>query len=561
VVSDQNQIGFEQLGLGAVLKRYRVVVPPNQRDYAWTSREVKALLEDLALAISNDEDQHFLGTLVTIPKGLDSLEVVDGQQRLATTALCLAAMYHLSNASSPNLGRALQNYLVDVDNSTLELSPKMRLNTADTAVFHDLIVNGDASSTRSNGRESHDLLIGAYETAKEHMKTVIRPIKENERFKVFQKWMNYLEFSARAILLKVPNSANAFKMFETLNDRGLRVSQADLVKNYIFGQAGERSSEAQQIWSYIKGALETLDEDDITINFLRQALISMHGVVRENDVYEKVQSITKGSQSSLDFLNSLESSSGDYVAIINPESDKWNSYTSSTRKSLMVINLFDIKPFRPVLLSIAKKFEPNTAAKAFEQLVSYGVRMIIASSTRSGSIEIACGKAAKAVYDGEITTSEGLRQSLATIIPNNEQFKQAFSTATVSQAKFARYYLRCLELAAKDEPDPWLIPNDDADAINLEHVLPHKPMGNWGKFSEDDVKAYSKRIGNMALLKAKANSDLRSVGFEIKKSALKASPYATTAMIGNEPEWSIKTIVERQAYLADLALKAWPHRG
>jgi Protein of unknown function DUF262/Protein of unknown function (DUF1524) len=561
LASDQNQIGFEQLGLGAVLKRYRVLVPPNQRDYAWTNREVKALLEDLALAISNDEDQHFLGTLVTIPKGLDSLEVVDGQQRLATTALCLAAMYHLTHSDSPNLGRALQNYLVDVDNSTLELSPKMRLNTADTAVFHDLIVNGNADSSRSNGRDSHALLVGAYETAKDHMKTVTRPVRESERVKVFQKWMNYIEFSARAILLKVPNSANAFKMFETLNDRGLRVSQADLVKNYIFGQSGDRSAEAQQIWSYIKGALETLDEDDITINFLRQALISMHGVVRENDVYEKVQSITKGVQSSLDFLGSLEAASSDYVAIVNHESDKWNSYPASTRKSLTVLNLFDIKPFRPVLLSIARRLEPNVAAECFEQLVSYGVRMIIASSTRSGSIEIACGRAAKGIFDGEITTSLGLKHTLTGIIPNDEQFKEAFSTATVSQAKFARYYLRCLELAAKNERDPWLIPNDDADAINLEHVLPQKPMGDWEHFSDDNVKAYSKRLGNMALLKAKANSDLRSVGFVVKREVLKASPYATTAMIGNEANWTIETIVSRQRYLADLALKAWPHRG
>ena len=75
------------------------------------------------------------------------------------------------------------------------------------------------------------------------------------------------------MLLKVPDDADAYKMFETLNDRGLRTSQADLVKNYLFGKSGERFAEVQSRWSFMRGALEALDEEDITINFLRHALV------------------------------------------------------------------------------------------------------------------------------------------------------------------------------------------------------------------------------------------------------------------------------------------------
>ena len=63
-----------------------------------------------------------------------------------------------------------------------------------------------------------------------------------------------VEHSATVILLKVPNDVNAYKMFETLNDRGLRTSQADLVKNYLFGQSGSRLGEAQQKWALMSGA-------------------------------------------------------------------------------------------------------------------------------------------------------------------------------------------------------------------------------------------------------------------------------------------------------------------
>jgi Protein of unknown function DUF262/Protein of unknown function (DUF1524) len=560
MANSQEQIGIEQLGLGAVLKRYRLLVPANQRDYAWSEREVRALLEDLSFAMANDESQHFFGTLVTIPRENGVLEVVDGQQRLATTALTLAAMSQIAKTSAGNLSRALEAFLSDVDNQTLEMAPKLNLNSADTAVFHALVTGGDASQIIQSNRDSHRLLNEAYETTRAHMVKISSTVSEANRTKIFQNWMNYIEYSAKVILLIVPNTSNAYKMFETLNDRGLRVSQSDLVKNHIFGEAKGRLSEAQATWSFIKGTLETLDEEDTTVNFLWQALISMQGPIRQAEVYEKVQAIAKGVQTSIAFLNDLEHLAGDYVALSNPSSDKWNSYPSNARRLLSVLNFFDIKPFRPLLMAIARKIEPKEAVKSFEKLVSLGVRLIIASSTRSGSIEQQCGKAAKAVSDGEITSANAIHDSLKGIIPNDEQFRAAFEVATVSQAKFARYYLRSIEMAAKNEPDPWLLPNDDPDAINLEHVLPRKPMADWPQFSEDDVRTYSRRIGNMALLKAKANSAIASSNFEIKKSAFIGSPYTTTNMIASQQNWTVSQIVERQKHLAELALKAWPLR-
>ena len=70
-----SQIAFEQSGLGSVLRHNRLVVPPNQREYAWTAREVRQLLQDLAKAIADSEPGYFLGTIVTIPRSGETLEV------------------------------------------------------------------------------------------------------------------------------------------------------------------------------------------------------------------------------------------------------------------------------------------------------------------------------------------------------------------------------------------------------------------------------------------------------------------------------------------------------
>ena len=78
---------FSQLGLAGILAQYDLVVPPNQRDYSWTTKEVTTLFQDFARAISDDDPTYFVGTIVTIPRDGRALEVVDGQQRLATSAI------------------------------------------------------------------------------------------------------------------------------------------------------------------------------------------------------------------------------------------------------------------------------------------------------------------------------------------------------------------------------------------------------------------------------------------------------------------------------------------
>ncbi len=88
----QSQIAFEQPGLGSLLKHNRLGVPANQREYSWTDKEVTQLFQDFAKAISAGDQGYFLGTIVTIPRADSTLEVVDGQQRLATTAILLAAI-------------------------------------------------------------------------------------------------------------------------------------------------------------------------------------------------------------------------------------------------------------------------------------------------------------------------------------------------------------------------------------------------------------------------------------------------------------------------------------
>jgi hypothetical protein len=287
-------------------------------------------------------------------------------------------------------------------------------------------------------------------------------------------------------------------------------------------------------------------------------MIAIRGHLRESEVYEKVQERVKGPQSAAQFLTQLETMAATYVAIFNPEHERWNTYPDTIRRAIQALNLLNIKGLRPLMLAVAAQFQPKEAGESFRMFISWSVRFIITANTSRGSIDEVLGGIAHLVFTGEITTSAEIRKKVADTVPLDEEFHKAFETAAVSKAQFARYYLRSLEMAAKGEATPWFIPNDDKQVINLEHILPQAPEESWPQFDEEEVKIYARKIGNLALMLAKTNSDLQSSDFKKKKAIYKSSPYELTRMISQNKDWTKEEIAARQKVLADLALKAWP---
>jgi hypothetical protein len=557
----RGQIGFQQIGLGGILRQYRLTVPPNQREYSWTEKEVTTLFQDFARSISDVDAEYFLGTIVTIPKTPDLLEITDGQQRLATTAILLAQIrnYLKRKGNEELIAESITNqFLTDIDREKRERAAKLQLNLDDNEYFRALIASDTPDAGSEPSRISHFLIWDAFRKAKGQITKILSGFDVKDHGDILNKWIAFIEHSAQVILLKVPNEANAYKMFETLNDRGLRTSQSDLVKNYLFGQSASRLGEVQQKWALMRGALESLDEEDITVTFLRHALIAVRGFIREQEVYETVQVQARGAQMSVAFLTTLERLAQAYAAIFNPEHEKWNSYPDALRRAIQTLNLLNIRPMRPLLLAIAEKFSGQEAAEAYRTLITLGVRLLVASSTRSGSVEQPLAASAHEIFTGALMDAQALKKKLSGIMPTDEQFRLAFEVATVSKASLGRYFLRSLEMTAKGEPTPWFIPNDDRQAINLEHVLPVKPDSSWTTFDNETAEAYVKRIGNLALLIAKANSDLKSSSFSDKKEIYRAAPYTLTSQIATVDEWTPAKISERQKGLAQLAVKTWP---
>jgi hypothetical protein len=346
-------------------------------------------------------------------------------------------------------------------------------------------------------------------------------------------------------------------MFETLNDRGLRVSQADLVKNYLFGQSGNRLAEAQAKWASMIRSLEVVDKEDTAIDYLRLLSTLMNGLTRERQVFERIKPLTNSPPKSITFLDTIDSFSSDYVAMLTPQHFKWEGYPERIRLSVSTLNLLGVTQICHLMLAVAHHFNKHEADKSFRLFVDWIVRMFIAGSGRVGRVEGIYAALAHNIHTKtDIRTAKGLADRMMANIANDWDFEEAFAKAYVSKTKLARYYLSTLERTAGGKGLPDLVPNEDTNAVNLEHVLPINPTeADFEEFG--DASGYASRIGNLVLLNAKINSTVGNDSFEAKRPLLGASPFLLTKEVAACEKWGVTEIDRRQAKLAKLAVKTW----
>jgi hypothetical protein len=559
-MSVQSKIEFAHVGIGDALKRNRLAVPLNQREYSWEEKQISDLFQDLSGAINDNKPDYFLGTIVLTRAPNGKLEVVDGQQRLATCTVLLAAIRdYFFELNDEMLVQHMEGFLFTIDPMARERLPLLSLNVDDNEFFHHRVVLRPNDRFRKKARatkDSHKRIELAATLAANHITDLVKPLKGENRISMLNTWSSFIQTSAEIILLTAPDDVNAFVMFETLNDRGLRTTQADLLKNYLFATSNERISEAQSKWSTMRGTLESLG-DDVTLTYLRHHTISQFGYTTERQVLETIRGRIKNKIRAIDFLGSLAEAAVDYVAIQTPEHAKWNKYSPSVRGQIRTLGILPATPLRPLMLAVARSFSTKNTAAAFRMFVAWSVRFLIGGGLRSGAVEKACAERSKDITDGKVSTAQQLATAMISVLPSDSSFEAAFATARVSSAKLARYYLRALELKRKGMAEPELVPNDDV-VINLEHVLPESPTAGWPEFDTETIPAYYKRIGNMALMKATDNVIVGNSRFPAKKPHYKASAFLLTQAIATYSKWGPEAIDDRQRELAALAAKTWP---
>jgi uncharacterized protein with ParB-like and HNH nuclease domain len=559
-MSQVQEIKIQLEGVSNVIKTKRFRVPPYQRSYAWEREHVEALLNDIKDAIHSKENEYFLGSIVVTGPVNHRYEVVDGQQRLTTVSLLIAAIKDIfvRDGDSDVVSSVKTDFLASIDRKTKEKEPKLILNEIDNELYQELIETIPNINKERFSRQSHKRLIDASETIFKYIEDICINSKDSEE--ELHAWLDYLETNLKVIVVTAPDDSNAFIIFETLNDRGLELAISDLLKNYLFHKSGEKIEETKNRWLSMASILESASDDPLVVTFLRHFVMSRYGVVREKELFGLIKKKVTSKKLALQFSTDLSNSAKTYSALINSDHEYWNKYDAKVRKSIEAFNILGMVQLRPLLLAILEKFEPANVSKSFEKLVAVAVRFQIVGGVGGGTLERIYSETAKGITESKLATAGEIIKAFTTL-PNDSTFKQAFATTSISKQALARFYLRCLEEEAGSE-EKELVPNKDPGRVNLEHVLPLTLSQTWlTNWNIDEAKAYQRRLGNLALMASRVNVTAGNDDFSTKKAIYDKSKFLLTKELSEYKVWDKNSIEKRQEKMADLAVKLWAVKG
>ena len=120
-----------------------------------------------------------------------------------------------------------------------------------------------------------------------------------------------IDRTVQVIEITVQDDYDAYMLFETLNDRGLALSVADLLKNYLFSRAEDRLEDVQENWQEMSRSLASIE----TKRFLRHYWLSRFAVVREKDLFKKIKDKFHSKSSVYQFSLELRKAADIYASL------------------------------------------------------------------------------------------------------------------------------------------------------------------------------------------------------------------------------------------------------
>lgn len=554
-----SEITFDREGIANLLHGGLFKVPKYQREFKWENDHVRELFDDIENAIADPQPEYFLGSIVISKGSSERPDIVDGQQRLASISILLAAIrdHYVDSGDTENAFHVENKFLLDKNPVTKEVTPRLQLGDADNEFFEKAILGRPGTPERKfkAQQNSHRRMEAAREEAVKYVKKMVAS-GNNPDEQIFSR-VAYLEKSARIIIVRVPDEVSAFVIFETLNDRGLTLATTDLIKNYIFGKAGNKIGEVQHRWITMNSTITAAKDEEAVMDYVRYQWSASNGLTREKELFADIRNKVKNSSSSLDYATKLAGDARVYAAMLNTELDFWNNYGVTAKQHMQAIELIGIDRMRPLVLASLSKFKISEAKKALQIFVSWSVRFLI-TSTNWGTLEKQFSEKARQVTAGVIPDAKSLRNAMKAFIPVDQDFEVEFSTASVSNA-VSRYLLHVLERGQTGVKQPELVANPNPDDVSLEHILPKNPAaGTWSDFDPETASVWARKVGNLCLIASDENGAATNAEFVAKKAIYAKSNLKLTAEIANYPKWDAKSIQQRQQQLAKLAVKAWP---
>jgi len=538
-------------------------VPRFQRPYSWDPSNVEDFWDDV---IDSGSD-YFIGSMVIFRDG-DAAGLVDGQQRLTTVTMMLAAIRNeFLRLEADDAATGIQTLIERKDSRGKQ---RFVLHTETSYPYLQAAIQslpGAAQSAEAAKSEERDLesafdLIAGW--TRDHADSAA-DVKGLDEPKKKQRALNALEelrdklYALTVVLVEVDDEDDATTIFQTLNSRGKDLETADLVKAHLLQMLkapNAQLDQARDTWDEIR---ESFDESAARINvnrFLLHSWLSREEYVGEKDLFKRIKKRIRANNAQ-EYLDALRSDAERYRAAQEPSYRAWTKPQEPISKSLAAMSLFRLQQPLPFVLSVLREYDAKSIKlKALLHALSgvesfHFLATAVTNTPSSGGISRMYAVAARSVLRGEtpsdkLAAIDELLDKLRDRKPTYAEFEAAFvelrsSRAYTQQTPLVRYILDRLHVTAPgfDAATPI-----DLAQLTVEHLVPQ------GKNRPNSVPATdAARIGNLILVTEEINARLADESFTEKRKVLKKVAGIEPELLA-APSWSTAEILDRSKRLA-----------
>lgn len=550
-----NEIRAEKTNLNEVFSRFWFLVPEYQRSYIWEKDNINDLLDDLWYAYKNNSNkEYFLGSLVL--KNINNheihneYEVLDGQQRLTTLFLFQAVIRDLTNEKL--LKETCHGRIFQKENKFKDIPERIRVIYRirdDVEDFiKEFILNRDGSLSLDTLREKTEMKNISISNMANAIILMNDYFNASSRLTEIENFVEFISKKVVFIYVATNNREDAFRLFTILNNRGIPLTNADILKSINIGVLDENDRISYSTtWEEIENSFgETYDR---FLSFIRTIIVKEKARVNlleefEENVY-KANVLSKG-KDTIEFLKKLKVVYDKVINFDGLDFDGVNEYKNLV--TIMKIGL-PSEDWIPPLMLYYKKYNTNNLLEFLKKLEYKFAGAWILQETPTKRIEnmnnilkkIEASTNPDTIFDTELfnINSEELRTILDGDIYRN---------------RYARYILLKYEYAVSEHT----VHLSDYKYITVEHVLPQNPNidSEWCKvFNKDEKKKWTNKLANLVLISKKKNSRLSNLDFIMKKEKYLKGRIdvfsGSKIFIESSDRWDVDILEKRQDEMLD----------
>ena len=377
-------------------------------------------------------------------------------------------------------------------------------------------------------------------------------------------WTDIEKVTAGMVFTKivVQDDLNAYKVFETLNARGVQLSTPDLLKNYIFSVItknddipDEELDDLDLRWSEI---ISQLGESNFT-DFIRYHHNFQTKSVTKKTLFKSVRQLADTPEKAYKYLQSLTKYAPIYASLLSPYDEWWANQEDVTyrevTKYLEAFSLFNIKQPFTILMIAFTEFRAR-AADEFIKLAKYlyilSIRYNVICHYSPKEQERLYNQIAIKVFKGEYTRASHVKNSeeFKKLYPDDKTFINVFEFHKMPSRQSSKKIRFLLSEIESDLGDCSV----NYTKTTLEHVCPYNPDQAWHDYFGEGVNDIQDRLGNVILLD---KDELKRASFEQKKQTYLNSPYHLAKEVAQYDEWNMQMLNHHQNWLAEQAVNTW----